>query len=122
MQRRTPFTPPILLACLLAAAWACIDVAPASAARQKCGSVSIEGSVHRVERRAGRVSCRRARAVVRYTLTHGKATMGCPGKAPRGWQCSWTYGYTNGNFGRIGVEVRRGARRVIGYPRGSRPA
>lgn len=90
----------------------------------RCGIVSIRmdarSAVYIVR---GRVGCTRARAVIRYVGTHGVATQGSPGRAPRGWSCGW--GYENdrqGNIRRSGPSCKRGRVRVQGTTPGLRPA
>lgn len=93
----------------------------ASASARSCGRVRARGTRWNVRRTRGSVTCRRARFVARYVLTHGKGTQACAGRPPKGWRCAWIYGTAKGATGRIGPELRKARSALIAYPRGSRP-
>jgi len=89
-----------------------------------CGSVSApaRGGRYRVDVLRGSLGCRRARAVIRYVLTHGRPTQGYPGRSPRGWRCAWGYGRDReGNGARVGPNCTRGSVTVQGSQPGFAP-
>ena len=88
--------------------------APGATTARGCGITTAGGARYRVVRQAGRLSCARARGVVRYVVSHGTPTQGRPGRAPRGWACAWTY-YEPPQRGRAGPICRRRGARVAGY-------
>lgn len=94
-----------------------------AARSRRCRAIRARDTAWHVRRTAGTISCRRARFVVRYVLTHSNPdpTVMRPGRPPPGWECGFIYGTENGHFGRIGPECTRGRNVIIGYPRGSRP-
>jgi len=97
----------------------------AQVAKKKwCGRVRAGQARYRVRVLRGRISCRRARRVIGYVLTHGSGSQSSPGRAPKGWRCGWTYGYFNGDRdaqGRAGPRCS-GARAVVeGFYPGFRP-
>lgn len=87
----------------------------AGQADRRCASVRARGTRWRVDIRSGQAFCVRARAVIRYVLTHGKQRQGTPGDAPRGWSCGWGYGFYRGTqYARSGPLCERGKTRIQG--------
>jgi hypothetical protein len=88
-----------------------------SAGFRSCGRVDSRYGPLVVYVKSGRVSCRKARSVIRYVTSHGTPTQGTPGKSPRGWSCFYGYGYYHGDhqrLGRAGPECQRGKKMVAG--------
>jgi hypothetical protein len=80
--------------------------ASARQADRACGDVHDARRTHRVDVFRGNLSCRTAKSVARYVLSHGRASQGSPGTAPRGWSCAWGFAYEHGDSG--GTETARG--------------
>jgi hypothetical protein len=86
-RRISLLRPRALVAAIVAAASLAGPLGAEPAEARQCGRVAYEAWGQRVSApvRAGRVSCRQARRVVRYALRHtrGNAYVG-----PRGWGCA----------------------------------
>jgi hypothetical protein len=91
--------------------------ADAEASGRGCGSVPAIDTRFHVYVIDGPVGCTTARNVVAFVLTHGRPTQGSPGRSPRGWSCSWGFGYYHGErfrSGRAGPLCTRGRLTVQG--------
>lgn len=82
------------------------ELASRADAASRCGSVKVKKTRYRVFGR-GKVSCAKARFVIKFVLTHGKPTQGSPGRAPKGWSCGYGFGKKKGEIARAGPTCER---------------